>query len=373
MTTGVAAASPGAPTPTVVVSGLNNPRQLSIGQYGVMLIAEAGKGGTLATAGSPEGGVQGIGYTGSISEVWEPAFTTNSHPKRILKGLLSAASTDGSAAVGSDGVSAWNLENIYVQETAFPPEAIASIPGKPHSGQLLKFSQWHPNQPKPVADLAQYEATKNPDGQEINPDPYGVLHVKDGTLVADAGGNDVLKIDKWGHISTWHVFDNIVNPTCSDPSLQQPPPSKPGCQYVPTSLATDKWGHIYVGGLVGLVPGQGLVTELSADGTHVLNTWGGFTAVSGVTVNDRGDVYVSELFGQEAHPFNPAVQGVLTKISHNGTRTSIDVPFPAGVATDTRGNVYVAAFSIAPDTGLVDPSTGQSLPGTSGQVWRLHW
>lgn len=373
MTTGVAAATQSAPTPTVVVSGLNNPRQLSIGEYGVMLIAEAGKGGTLATIADPEGGTQGLGYTGSISEVWEPRFTNNSQPNRILTGLLSAAAPDGSAAVGSDGVSAWKLENIAVQETAFPPDAVASLPGKPHNGQLLSFSQWHPNKVKEVANIAAYEFANNPDGQELNSDPYGVLHVGDYTLVADAAANDVLRVDKWGHISTWAVFDNIVNATCLDPSLQQPPPNKPGCQYVPTSLATDKWGHIYVGGLGGLVPGQGSVTELSADGTHVLNRWTGFTGVTGVAVNGKGDVYVSQLFADEAHPFNPAIQGVLTKISHNGTRTNVDVPFPAGVATDNYGNVYVAAFSIAPSTGLVDPGSGQLVPGTSGQVWRLHW
>jgi len=375
LTAGVASAAPATPTPTVVVSGLNNPRQLSIGQYGVMLIAEAGKGGTLASIADPEGGTQGIGLTGSVSEVWEPRFTSNSKPKRIVKGLLSAAGADGSGAVGPDGVSAWKLENIAIQETAFPPDALATVPAKAAAtnGQLLTMSQWHPRQLAPLADLAGYEATVNPDGQEINPDPYAVLRVGDHWLVADAGGNDVLKIDKRGHISTWHVFDNIVNATCLDPSLQQPPPSKPGCQYVPTSLAMDKHGNIYVGGLGGLVPGQGSVTELSPDGQTVLANWTGFTGVTGVAVSGRGDVYVSQLFAPEANPINPAIQGVLTKISHTGTQTSVDVPFPAGVALDGHGNVYVSAFSIAPDTGLVDPSSGMAVPGTSGQVWRLHW
>ncbi|HEX2904668.1 MAG TPA: ScyD/ScyE family protein [Jatrophihabitans sp.] len=373
LTAGVAAAAPAGPTPTVVVSGLNNPRQLSIGEYGVMLIAEAGKGGTLATFGSPEEGVQGLGYTGSISEVWQPRYTTNSEPNRILTGLLSAAGPDGSAAVGSDGVSAWQLEHISVQETAFPPAALAGLPGKPRSGQLLSFSQWHPKALRQVADIAGYEQRHNPDGQAVDSDPYGVLQVGNDTLVADAAANDVLKVDRWGHVSTWHVFDNIVNATCLDPSLQQPPPNKPGCQYVPTSLARDRWGHIYVGGLGGLVPGQGTVTELSADGKHVLHRWTGFTAVTGVAVNRGGDVYVSQLFADEAHPLNPAVQGVLTKISCSGHRSNVDVPFPAGVATDGYGNVYVAAFSIAPDTGLNDPGTGKPVPGTSGQVWRLHW
>jgi hypothetical protein len=55
---------------------------------------------------------------------------------------------------------------------------------------------------------------------------------------------------------------------------------------------------------------------------------------------------------------------VLTKI-RNGHRTNTDVPFPAGIALDRHGNLFVSAFSIAPDTGL-------GVPNTSGQVWRLR-
>jgi hypothetical protein len=93
LSTGLAQAStPKTPTPTVVVSGLNNPRQLSMVGNQILLIAEAGKGGTLATVNSPEGGPQGIGRTGSISAVLAPRYATNQKPHRIVTGLLSAAS-----------------------------------------------------------------------------------------------------------------------------------------------------------------------------------------------------------------------------------------------------------------------------------------
>ena len=72
----------------------------------------------------------------------------------------------------------------------------------------------------------------------------------------------------------------------------------------------------------------------------------------------------NQLFAPQAHPVNPMVQGVLTKI-RNGHRTNTDVPFPAGIALDGHGNLFVSAFSIAPDTGL-------GVPNTSGQVWRLR-
>jgi len=367
---GPAGASTSTPRHALVVHGLNNPRQLYL-DGNVLLIAEAGKGGTLASIPDPEGGgSQGIGHTGSISAVAYPASANNVSPNRIITGLLSAAAPDGSGAVGPDGVAVAG-HRILVQETFFPAPAIPSSRDAQRNGKLLIGTPYR-NDLRVVADIAGWEAAKNPDHQAVDSDPYAVLRVRDYTLVADAAGNDVLKVDRWGHLSTFHVFPNIVNATCLAPELQQPPPARPGCQFVPTSLAADEHGNVYVGGLGGLVPGQGRVVKLSADGKRVLKTWTGLTSVTGVAVNEHGVLYVSQLFAPEAAPVNPAIQGVLTRIDEHGRR-NVDVPFPAGVVTDHRGNVYVSAFSIAPAGGLSDPGTGQHVPGTSGQVWRLHW
>jgi len=373
LTTGVARASaPATPTPTVVVSGLNNPRQLSLVGNQVLLVAEAGKGGTLATFTSPEGGPQGVGRTGSIAAVLAPRYATNQKPHRIVTGLLSASGADGSFAVGTDGVSARSLNNIFVQQTAFPPEALAGLPAADvsTSGRLLRLRPY--GMPQAVANITGFEQRRNPDRQAVDSNPYAVLRVGDYELVADAAGNDILKVDD-GKISVFHTFANITTKACMDPAIQQPPPVRPGCQFVPTSLAADRDGHIYVGGLGSLVPGQGRVVKLSADGRTVLQTWTGLTTVTGVAVSADYSVYASQLFAPEAAPMNPAIQGVLTKISRNGHRTNVDVPFPAGVAVDNQGDVFVSAFSIAPDTGLADPATGKVVPGTSGQIWRLKF
>ena len=98
----------------------------------------------------------------------------------------------------------------------------------------------------------------------------------------------------------------------------------------------------------------------------MLHVYHGFSGVSGLAVNAKGVLYVSELFGTEKHPANPQIQGVVTRISPSGHRTSRDVPFPAGLAVSSTGTLYVVAFSIAPENGL-------GFPGTSGQVWRMNW
>ena len=352
--------------PVVVVSGLNNPRQLSLVHDDVLLIAEAGKGGTIATITSPEGGTQGLGYTGSVSAVLAPDFAHNQHPLRIVTGLLSAANAEngpegpkGGGATGPDGVSARSLNRIGVVETTFGPNTPNAA--KPFDGRLLLTTPFGPI--RPFANITAFEQRHDPDRMGVDSNPYAVLAYRGGWLVADAAGNDVLRVDRFGHISVFHVFPNVKSGPCAT-QFDPAPPFK-GCNFVPTSLATDRWGNVYVGGLSGLTPGQAQVVKLDNHG-RVLKVWNGFTSVTGVAVGDDGALYVSQLFAPETHPANPMIQGVLTRIlgSH---RTNVDVPFPAGLAVD-HNNVFVSAFSILPDTGA-------GIPGldTSGQVWRLRF
>jgi hypothetical protein len=347
---------------------LNNPRQLSL-VYGRLYVAEAGHGGRKATIPSPEG-TQYVGFTGSITAVDGPNSAENVTPNRVVKGLLSGAQKDGSAAVGSDGVSATrsNPDDLYVQMTFAPPDVLPEPPGTPQDGRLLLA---HPNGSKNVvADISAFEIANDPDGQGVDSDPYAVLARGRGdALVADAAGNDVLRVAANGTVHLFHVFDNVRDCKTSEggpaaaivgrPAAGQP---KPGCQWVPTSLARDAGGNIYVGGLVALAPGKGQVVKLSPDGSRVLKRWRGFTAVTGVAVH-HGDVYVSQLFADNGQNNLP---GKLTKVSPNGSRTSVQVPFPAGVAVSTTGNVFVSAFSVS-------SAKGSFGPGTSGQVWRLRF
>jgi hypothetical protein len=370
LTAGTASASPGnagSKGPVVVVSGLNNPRQLSLVHDDVLLVAEAGKGGTVATSNDPEGGLQGLGYTGSVSAVLAPATAHDQHPHRVVTGLLSAAAAEdgeggpkGSFATGPDGVSARSLNRIAVVETTFGSATPAAA--KDRDGHLLLSSPHGPI--VPIADITRYENRHDPDHMGVDSNPYAVLAFRGGWLVADAAGNDVLRVDRHGRISVFHVFGNVTTGPCA--GQFDPGPPFAGCNFVPTSLATDRRGNVYVGGLSGLTPGEAQVVKLDGHG-HPRAVWNGFTSVTGVAVGRDGSLYVSQLFAAEANPANPMIQGVLTRI-RGSERTNVDVPFPAGVAVDSHNNVFVSAFSVLADTGA-------GIPGldTSGQVWRLRF
>jgi hypothetical protein len=342
--------------PVVVTSGLNNPRQLAITRHGHLLIAEAGKGGSAGPFTGPEGPAF-VGFTGSISEVRHPWRAHNRAPHRIVTGLMSTAAADGSGATGSDGVAVGWHKSVYVQETYLPPAFLAGLDTS-QDGKLL-LADRHGNLSS-VADISAFEQANDPDGHGFDSDPYAVIPYFGGHLVADAAANDVLWVSPHGHIFVFHVFPNVTTGACA--SQADPSPDFPGCNFVPNTLTTDRWGNVYVGGLSSLTPGEAQVVKLDPWG-HVRKVWGHFTSVTGLAVSWNGTLYVSQLFGTEAAPPNPSIQGLLTTVSPWGTRTDMDVPFPTGLALCGR-YLYVSAFSIAPDTGL-------GAPGTSGQVWRL--
>jgi hypothetical protein len=347
--------------PVVVVSGLNNPRQLVLVGNDELLIAEAGKGGSIKATG-PDGETTFIGNSGSISVVYLPQFARHTKPNRIVRGLGSGAGEGGVFAVGSDGVAARSPHGpIYIQETFAPPGVLPKSL-KAQNGRLLYARPY--GAVHPFANITRFERLHDPDRHGFDSDPYAVIARRNDFLVADAAANDVLRVSNSGRISVFRVFPNVRTGSCA--KQHDPGPRFPGCNFVPTSLATDAAGHVFVGGLSSERPRQGQVVELSADGKRVLRRWHGFTSVTGIAVNSRGTLYVSELERPESHPAGPHVTGVLTRISRKGVRSHRDVPFPAGVVVNSRGVVFVAAWSVASEAGMGGPNT-------SGQVWRLNW
>ncbi|MGW0662472.1 ScyD/ScyE family protein [Streptodolium elevatio] len=338
------------PSVDVVVTGLNNPRQLSTDWHNWSIyVAEAGRG-----AESPDqcGEFGCIGRTGSVTWIKSPAKTTNSvTPKRVVVGLPSNASPDGAFAVGPNGVDAvqgklWTVVGGGEQE----------IPGGyKEAGKLLSV-QTHGANPKVVADIEKYELDHNPGGnpEDVHSNPYAVLALNDRQIVADAGANTVYEVRN-GRIKVLAVL----------PGGPGGEGGANGPQQVPSSVTRGPDGDYYVGVLAeGDGPGGAKVYRIGAGG-GVKGTIDGFTGVHGLTFNHDGDLYVSELFGGEQG------SGRVVKVdADSGARTYLDVPFPAGLAVDRAGTVYVAAWSISDADGFSDPESG--MTGEPGQVWRLN-
>jgi len=401
----------------VVVDGLNNPRQLNwSSDLKTLVIAEAGRGGTACV---PEVGCSGP--TGAITLVDRP-HKKHAVAVRAVQGFRSFAGPDGGFAVGSNGADALEtLDEGFIiagPDLGSPPEESAAmllaVGEQPGSYLIIDF-----------ADLAAAERTQNPDGRQIDSNPYAILFVDptpkgpigvDGyALVADAAANAVWKVEPdlsyeppastgcfteqaatnpdfdWSQcfkvaITPWAVF-----PVTS--VLPYPGPNATKAQmdayfagrdpeFVPTSLATDKKGHVYVGGLGSGVAGAAQVVQFTAAGEEVTR-FTGFTAITGVAVRGH-HLYVSQLFGPtppmpegetpaDEAPTTEGVPGQIIKTDRRDTdaeRYAVEVPLPAGLAVDRKGRLYASVNSIAPAGGLADSPFG-AVGG--GAVWEIDW
>jgi sugar lactone lactonase YvrE len=143
---------------------------------------------------------------------------------------------------------------------------------------------------KRLVDLAGYELTANPDGAQIDSNPYGLLALPGHRLVTDAGGNSLLDVAANGSVSTVATF----------PKIPRPFGLRDG---VPTDVVVGPDGAYYVSTLTGfpftagtasvyrVVPGQaptpyatGLtqVTDLAFAPDGSLYTLQHASAISGV-------------------------------------------------------------------------------------------
>ncbi|WP_369139387.1 ScyD/ScyE family protein [Modestobacter versicolor] len=383
--------------PVVVATGLDNPRQLTWGQDGELLVAEAGSGGdTCVTLPAPPGAPAEelaetvcAGTTGGVTVIEHPGHGGSAH--RVVDGLFSIAGADGSFAVGSNGADATDVPGEYVVAETYvamglPPE-LAAAPGAEQLGHLLVVGTGGGEQfVLPYADIAAAEAAQNPDGAQVDSNPYAVLFVDptpdratgtDGyALVADAAANAVWKVQPDFAGVPADCVDAACIPTYAITvfaAFPTPPDDDLTPEFVPTSLATDDAGNVYVGGLGSEVTGAAEVRQFAADGTET-GGWGGFTGITGLAVDGSGEhLYVSQLFGSAtpAGPPSGPVGNVVAVDVAAGTYRSVDVPFPGGVAVDDHGRVYVAALSVAPAEGVA--ATPVSPASEGGQVWQISF
>ncbi len=329
------------PKPTVVQRGLDNPRQISFTRNGRLVIAEAGHGSYQKSHCGGGRRPTCVGLTGKVSVISHGKY------RRVMTGLLSGAGPDGTFAVGSDGASKRPGGRYEAIITYAPPEAFPNgIPGRKQAGKLLARAGHGRN--RVIANIARFEAKHDPDGEGVDSNPYSVLALHHQTLVADAAGDYIASVHR-GKVRLWATL----------------PEYGKRVDAVPTVVSRGGDGKIYVGELHSEQPGLAQVWKYDRRG-NALRSWGGFTTVTGVARTKDGTLYVSELFGGDCGNDPKCTPGDVVRVQPNGRRTTIPVPFPAGIAA--RGHrVLVAAFSTAPAKGFGGD------PKASGQIWRLHF
>lgn len=336
----------------VVAKGLDNPRGLAIGPNGTLYVAEAGKGGTGPCGVNAEGGKACYGKSGAVTRLKDGA------QRRLIKGLPSYAGEDGAAATGPHDVSVLGRADslkLFVTVGGFVTEdgGPRAVSGDDRFSSLLRAQG---GEVKRVADLLAYEEKNNPDGQQIDSNPYSMVASKGKLVVADAGANDLLKV-KRGEISTLAVFP--------DRAVEGPGGETVQMDSVPDAVAKAPGGAYYVGELTGLpFPVRGarvylVVPGMSSVGIRPVVYARGFTNIIDVAVGPKGGLYVLEIAKKGLlQAFSPEgdFTGRLVHLSPNGERkvvASKGLVAPTSVAVGPKGAVYVSNFGIFPGKGQV--------------------
>ena len=152
----------------------------------------------------------------------------------------------------------------------------------------------------------------------------------------------------------------------------------------PSGIAIDKQGNLYVADQMNhrirKITTAGIVTTLAgssqgyADGT---GTGAQFYRPVGVVVDAQGNVFIGDLFNHKIRKITPS--GGVTTIAGStygfadGNGTSARFAFPAGLALDKEGNLYVADSEnhrirkITP-AGIVSTFAGTGTNGTNDGI-----
>jgi sugar lactone lactonase YvrE len=249
-------------------------------------------------------------------------------------------------------------------------------------GALLKRVQPNGKQTV-VADLGAYEATVNPDQDQVygflpdsiteecraelpdflqepysgivDSNPYAVAIDGGSTLVADAAGNTIVRVGANGRLSTVAVLPPVDQTITQDiidelAGNEEFPVELPDCvlgatytgEFVPTDIEIGPDGHYYVSSLPGIPEGAGeasvwRVHRSTGAATMIAD---GFSGAVDLAVAKDGTIYVAELFGNR-----------ISMIAGGVVSTVAELPMPGAVEVAPDGTVYATIGVFFPEGG----------------------
>jgi hypothetical protein len=334
-----------APQVDVIATGLNNPRGLGFAPNGTLYVAEAGSGGNGNCLPGPEGGDVCYGESGALTRV-DP--TGASAPVRILSGLPSMAGPGGFGGVGPHDISFLGGGNgkLTIGLGQDGPLRVGLGAKSALQGTVVQVTT--NGRGKVIADIAGFETANNPVEGGADSDPYGVLALPSRTIVADAGGNDLLEIRANGVVRVLATFES--RPVDAPPFLGLPPGTQIPMQAVPTTVAQGPDGAFYVGELTGFpFPiGAANVYRVPANGGTPAIYASGFTNIIGIAFDASGTLYVLQIGNGLGQPLAPP--GKLIRVNSDGSQTVIydQLFYPGGLTIGPDGAAYVTNFGIVP-------------------------
>lgn len=239
-----------------------------------------------------------------------------------------------------------------------------------------------------IANLLDFETKVNPDGGEIDSNPFDVAALSGGrALVADAGGNDLLIVGPKGKVDWVATLPDQLVPTDNAKKLVGCPDAPPEladicglpemipAQAVATSVAVGPDGAYYVGELKGFPFPLGMSriwriepgTRHAQCGTSPACTVvaDGFTSIVDLAFGPDGRLYVDEFdeassgavelaifFGLPSQMVGGTVN-VCNPADWSCSEVATGLSMPIAVAVNKTGKVSVAVDALTPDVKVI--------------------
>lgn len=340
-------------TPTVVATGLENPRGTAFGPDGRLYIAEGGLGGSQMTttdqcAQVPEVGPYSGGFTARVSAV----NVTTGVRSTIVDNLPSSQTT---AATG--GFVSGVADVAFLHRTLY---ALIAGAGCSHglAGTYNSIDRVSGGIATPIVNLSQFQMNNpvaHPNPGDFEPDGtwFSMVPVGNALYAVEPNHGEVDVVRPDGSIT------RLVDVSASQGHV------------VPTSIAAD--GQFVLGNLNTFVPGaqgnarifrltmQGQLTEIAS----------GLTAVTGVAVH-QGRIYALEAFTGFFAPAPPVANtGTVVRLARNGTWQTIvsGLSFPTSLTFDNHNALYISNGSFSQPTNTSGQIVKVQLPnnGDDGQ------
>jgi hypothetical protein len=329
----VSAAPASAQSPfEVVASGLDSPRHLSFSPTGALYVVEAGRGGDGPCVPHPLGEFC-LGFSGAVTQVRDDGPDT-----RVLTGVPSLVNPADGETLGPFDIAFTGSQKFVLSvglggsdefRAGFGPDGAllgTLVTGKLKHGGFSLF-----------ADVLANEAVANPDGTDIDSQPNGLVRQGEGYIVADSGGNAVVRASHKGTFTTITAL----------------PPTSIGADAVPTSVVKGPDGAYYISQLTGfpfqqgaaniwrVVPGQAPTVFAS-----------GLTNLTDLAFAADGTLYAVEISsaGLLSGPIGALVR--ITPDASEHTTVLGDIFAPYGVAL-AGNNAYVSTCAVCAGGGQV--------------------
>jgi hypothetical protein len=336
------------PGTDVLTTAVIAPHNLAVDRHR-LLVADGGTSklsaikadGTLKTiADGPKGGdVAGVAISRNGRSI---AYTTTEHPSPFenANGSLHIRRTGG-------GTVSVNLANYEAKKN---PDQGVSYGVQTTADCTKKIEDATGGQPASYKGL--------PDSHPYSVTAYG----KRSWIVADAGGNDLLKVNRHGRISTIAVLP--AQPllfTAEMVAALGLPECATGLTYkfeaVPTDVEVGRDGYLYVTTLAGgpespVLGARSSVYRVNPRNGHMRLESTGFLGATNLALH-RGKIYVSEFYA-----------GQVSVIKHGKPKLFLSLPGVVSIESG-RGHLYAGTFASEdgsrPGT-VVKISKGRSYP-----------